>query len=185
MSVSNAVLRLLCTMVLLGFPLSSAIRAKGSVLPTGSHRSKVGESNHPSVKLASSTHTVTYVATNVSPDGATSNGTRSKSGSRLSHDSKARFAGVGENGLCCIADGIEEGAKAQGKGLEEGLKAQGKGLEEGLKAQGEGHGKGFEQGMKSLAGSHEQGMNSLAGGMKYLAGSIAFSSVAICFAIRK
>jgi hypothetical protein len=73
MRVSNAVL--LCTMVFLGFPLSSAIRAEGgSVLPIGWHRSKVGESNHPSVKLASSTHTVTSVATNVSPGGATCTG---------------------------------------------------------------------------------------------------------------
>jgi hypothetical protein len=94
-------------------------------------------------------------------------GTRSKSGSRLSHGSKARFAGVGENGLCRLADGFEEGLKARGKGLEEGLKATGKGIEERLKAQGGGLGKGFEQ------------------GMKYIACSIAFSSVAICFAIRK
>jgi hypothetical protein len=75
-------------------------------------------------------------------------GTRSKSGSRLSHGSKANFAGVGENGLCCMAEGIEEGGKA--------------------------HGKGFEQ-----------GMNSLAGGMKCIAGSIAFSSVAIFIAFLK
>jgi hypothetical protein len=73
MRVSNVVLLLVCIKVFLGFPLSSAIRAKGgmwgsyrgttndpsadSVLPTASglHRrgSKVGESNHPAAKLAS------------------------------------------------------------------------------------------------------------------------------------
>jgi hypothetical protein len=122
MRVSNVVL--LCIMGFLGFfPLSFAIREKGGwVLPTGWHRSKVGESNHPSVNLTSSTHTVTSVATNVSPGRATSTGTRSKSGSRLSHDSKAGFAGVGENGLCYLADGIEEGLKAKGKGFEQGMK---------------------------------------------------------------
>jgi hypothetical protein len=125
MRVFNVVLHLLCTLIMgfLGFPLSSAIRAKGgSVLPTGwQHRSKVGERNHPSAKRASSTHTVTSVATNVSPGGATSTGTRSESGSRHSHDSKARFAGVGENGLCCIADAIQDCGKSHREAHREGI----------------------------------------------------------------
>jgi hypothetical protein len=154
MLVSNLIFHLLCTMVFLGF---TPIRASGgSVLPTRWHRSKVGESNHPSVKLASSTHNVTSVAPHVSPGGATTStsiGTRSKSGSRLSHDSKARFAGVGENGLCYLADGIEEGLKAKAGALERGMKSHG----------------------ESLGGSFEQGM-------KYVAVSIAFSSAAICSA---
>jgi hypothetical protein len=154
-------------------------------LPTRWHRSKVGESNHPSVKLASSTHNVTSVAPNVSPGGATTStsiGTRSKSGSRLSHDSKARFAGVGENGLCCLADGIEEGLKAKAGALERGMKSLADSHEQGMKSLAGSH----EQGMKSLAGSHEQGTKSLGGsfeqGMKYVAVSIAFSSAAICSA---
>jgi hypothetical protein len=179
MRVSDVVLLLVCIKGFLGFPLSSAIRAKGGmwgsyrgttsdpsadlVLPAtgGWHRrgSKVGESTNPSVKLASSTHNVTYVATNVSPGGDTATGTHSKSGSRLSHDSKVRFAGVGENGLCYLADGHERGMKHIADST------------------------AFSS--LAIADGNERGMKHIAGSIKYIAGSIAFSSLAICIAFRK
>jgi hypothetical protein len=100
------------------------------------------------------------------PNPFTATGTHSKSGSRNSHASEANFAGVGENGLSCLADGIEEGLKAHREGIQEGLK-------EGLKAQWD----GVQEGLKAHGGGLKEGM-------KYIACSIAFSSVAICIAFR-
>jgi hypothetical protein len=111
------------------------------------------------------------------PNPFTATGTHSKSGSRNSHASEANFAGVGENGLSCLADGIEEGLKAHGEGIQEGLKAHGEGIQEGLKEGLKAQWDGVQEGLKAHGGGLKEGM-------KYIACSIAFSSVAICIAFR-
>jgi hypothetical protein len=136
----------------------TAWRPSGSAIPP---LARMGVSH-----LAPSKRDAMSLAANVSPGGSTATGTHSKSGSRNSHASEANFAGVGENGMCCLADGIE----AHGEALAKGLEAQGEALAKGLEAQGKAQGEALAKGIE--------------GGMKYIACSIAFSSVAICIAFR-
>jgi hypothetical protein len=144
---------LMLVMAFLGISLSSAIPFIARMM---------GRSNRG---------TSTSLAANVSPGKSTATGTHSKSGSRNSYDSKANFAGVGENGLCCLADGIEAHGEALAKGIEAQGKAHGEALAKGIEAQGEALAKGIEGGMKYIACS-------------IAFSSVAFSSVAICIAFR-
>jgi hypothetical protein len=159
---------LMLVMAFLGISLSSAIPFIARMM---------GRSNRG---------TSTSLAANVSPGKSTATGTHSKSGSRNSYDSKANFAGVGENGLCSLADGIEAQGEALAKGLEAQGEAHGEALAKGIEAQGKAHGEALAKGIEAQGEALAKGIE---GGMKYIAcsiafSSVAFSSVAICIAFR-